>query len=570
MNRFRTAVVCCLAVGILVIGLSFSGMAVTRGLFISGPGNGAGVFWNEINELAQCCVRSAGWGPIWVGFAPTQAQLVNWIRMAFGGSTDDDINVLVFSCHAGKWKDQNGDEITGMVAGTALDESDEFLALAQGILDDSFGAGAVARALAGVQGATVIVVDACYSGGLAGGALDLPITNTMLLDSCAENERSSFNIGPIAAHAHSWFLGSLISGLLQDPAAAGFAWADGNADRIVSISEWMVFASPKVTRIAAGAQTPGLSFLPGDAGLVNTPIQNLGALWLHRHKDPESEGVTSTNFPAGFSPVAEAIYDKLIDIDQAGNLTPEIAESWKVNDEGTMLTFHLRECLFSDGTSVTAELVARNLKEPTVLLDLAFGPLLFRPSLVEAGLIKDLTAPNANTLEIRLADGVSPEDFLYCLTNIAGMIALPDHPGEMIGTGPFKFVEWVPESRVTVERNDDYWGEKSKASKLIFKDVQETATLELLLVMGEVHIAQLCGYSYYEHLQFVEHIRLYNPPAPYVFEEDGVIIDYRLFTAVRDEVNDDFLYYSDHMLRLDQVTPPDGHDTLVVGLVDGW
>jgi len=57
------------------------------------------------------------------------------------------------------------------------------------------------------------------------------------------------------------------------------------------------------------------------------------------------------------------------------------------------------------------------------------------------------------------------------------------HP---VGTGPFTFVEWVKGDHITLEKYADYWGEKPKIDKLIFKVIDDASQRLLALQKGEV------------------------------------------------------------------------------------
>ncbi|MGB9553401.1 MAG: ABC transporter substrate-binding protein, partial [bacterium] len=55
-----------------------------------------------------------------------------------------------------------------------------------------------------------------------------------------------------------------------------------------------------------------------------------------------------------------------------------------------------------------------------------------------------------------------------------------------VGTGPFKFVEWVKDDHITLERNPDYWGEKAKVEKVIIKTIPDNSARFLALKTGEI------------------------------------------------------------------------------------
>ena len=41
-----------------------------------------------------------------------------------------------------------------------------------------------------------------------------------------------------------------------------------------------------------------------------------------------------------------------------------------------------------------------------------------------------------------------------------------------IGTGPYKFVEWVPGDRIILTRNDSYYGKKAAFDKVTMKPIK--------------------------------------------------------------------------------------------------
>jgi peptide/nickel transport system substrate-binding protein len=57
------------------------------------------------------------------------------------------------------------------------------------------------------------------------------------------------------------------------------------------------------------------------------------------------------------------------------------------------------------------------------------------------------------------------------------------HP---VGTGPFRFTEWVPNERIVLEANPDYWEGKPKIDRLIFKVVPDSATRLIQLQRGQI------------------------------------------------------------------------------------
>ena len=58
------------------------------------------------------------------------------------------------------------------------------------------------------------------------------------------------------------------------------------------------------------------------------------------------------------------------------------------------------------------------------------------------------------------------------------------HP---VGTGAFKFVEWKPNQEIVLEANPDYWGQKPKIKRLVFRNIKDNSQRLAALKAGEIH-----------------------------------------------------------------------------------
>ncbi len=56
-----------------------------------------------------------------------------------------------------------------------------------------------------------------------------------------------------------------------------------------------------------------------------------------------------------------------------------------------------------------------------------------------------------------------------------------------VGTGPFKFVEWIEGDSITVEANADYWGGAPGTSEIIFRVIPDDSARFLALKAGDIH-----------------------------------------------------------------------------------
>jgi peptide/nickel transport system substrate-binding protein len=170
--------------------------------------------------------------------------------------------------------------------------------------------------------------------------------------------------------------------------------------------------------------------------------------------DPQKEGLTAIWH------VSEQIYDGLTRIITPDlSVSPGLAESWEVSNDGITYTFHLRPgVLFHDGTPLKASDVKftyERLVDPkfasTNAADLASMKSVEAPD--DQTVVMTLNAPDASLLAT-LAGGsckVVSEAFAKAHNNDLSQVAM--------GTGPFKFVEYVPNTRLVFEKNADYWEE---------------------------------------------------------------------------------------------------------------
>ena len=155
--------------------------------------------------------------------------------------------------------------------------------------------------------------------------------------------------------------------------------------------------------------------------------------------------------------VFQNLYDKLVDTDENLKIVPMLAASWNVSPDGKTYTFNLQQGVkFHDGTPFNAQAAKYNF-------DRMRDPKFPSARRSELGPVTAAEAVDSSTLRLTLERPFSP--LMYVLTDRAGMMVSPAaaekdglnfalHP---VGTGPFRFVEKVPQDHITLERNSDYW-----------------------------------------------------------------------------------------------------------------
>ena len=204
-------------------------------------------------------------------------------------------------------------------------------------------------------------------------------------------------------------------------------------------------------------------------------------------------------------------YDRLLryDVNDPSKLLPDLATQWSVSADGKTYSFTLKPGVkFASGNPLTAEDVVFSLHR-AVLLDKTPAFILTQFGLTKENVKDKVKASGPLALTIETDKSYAPTLVYNCLTaNIASVVdkklvmskeAVKDGAGDMgtawlktnyAGSGPLKIREWRANELVTLERNDNYHGAKSKMARVIYRHVKESATQRLLLEKGDADIAR--------------------------------------------------------------------------------
>ncbi len=183
------------------------------------------------------------------------------------------------------------------------------------------------------------------------------------------------------------------------------------------------------------------------------------------------------------------VYDPLIDKDpETGEFIPALATAWEWVDD-THLKLELREGVkWHDGSDFTAE-------------DVVFTVGRMEVGAATASLYKAFDAANSEIVDdhtVILAFRYPYAPAINFLTNGRAYIVSKDYVeanGEdclnqsMMGTGAYKFVEWVIGDHFTCERNDDYWGEKPAIRNVKILFITDNTARMVALETGEIDVA---------------------------------------------------------------------------------
>ena len=222
---------------------------------------------------------------------------------------------------------------------------------------------------------------------------------------------------------------------------------------------------------------------------------------------------TGTMDPAGSIALTYLAYsvsalDELLTYDENGEIEYRAAESYEVNDDSTVWTFHLREdALWSDGTPVTS---ADFMNTITRALDPASGsgyanylfPIENAEAIYNGEADMDslgVETPDEHTLIFRLA-----EPCVYFLDLLRLPVYTPScseyadsvdsgwdrDPETSLSNGPFCLAEYVPDQYFVLEKNENYWNADAvKLDTITYRFFDDTQSMANAYEAGEADVA---------------------------------------------------------------------------------
>ena len=180
--------------------------------------------------------------------------------------------------------------------------------------------------------------------------------------------------------------------------------------------------------------------------------------------------------------VVVELFGGLVTLDTDLQLVPDLAESWKISDDGLVYTFTLRpEAKFHDGKPVTAEDFkwsinrAANPQTASPVADVYLNDIVGIEDVLEgrATDVSGVRVIDSQTLQITidapkayfLAKLTYPTAYVLDRENVeAGGRGWTDSPN---GTGPFKLKEYRIGERIVLERNENYHREPAKIDLVV-------------------------------------------------------------------------------------------------------
>jgi len=225
--------------------------------------------------------------------------------------------------------------------------------------------------------------------------------------------------------------------------------------------------------------------------------QTGGTLIIGRGAD-----AVTLSFYASAAPDAETmahVNETLFNLTADGKIEPLLAESHSLSADGRQLTIRVRRGIrFHDGTPLDANAVKWNLEYFADANNrVGFrGPLGFneitRIEAVDAATVRITTQrPFVSILASLTHDFIAMHS--PAAVERAGGMRPPNgmpYGATPVGTGPYKFKEWVRGDRLVLERNPDYWGSRKPVlDQIVWRVIPDDGARVLALESGQIHVA---------------------------------------------------------------------------------
>lgn len=187
--------------------------------------------------------------------------------------------------------------------------------------------------------------------------------------------------------------------------------------------------------------------------------------------------------------VYNLIFDSLALIGPDGKVIPHLAERWTVSSDGLTYTYHLRRGVrFHNGDVLGADDFVFSLQrifDPANRVGRKWEHISMIKSYEKTG---PLTV--TVTLQFPYAGFPAALGIQHVVSRRAAEAEGRDFEKRPVGTGPFKFVERVPNDRVVLSANREYWLKRPLVDRIVFRPIPEAATATAALLSGGVDLIQ--------------------------------------------------------------------------------
>ncbi|KAA0895089.1 peptide-binding protein [Oryzomonas rubra] len=219
--------------------------------------------------------------------------------------------------------------------------------------------------------------------------------------------------------------------------------------------------------------------------------------------------------------VAGQIYNGLVKYDKNLKIIGDLAQSFAISPDGLTITFHLhRGVKWHDGAPFTSRDVLYTYR---VVID-PKTPTAYAEDFKQ---VKGIAAPDDYTVKVTYGAPFAPALASW------GTAILPAHlldgkditksplARAPIGTGPYRFKEWVAGQKILLESNHDYFEGRPWIDRYIYRIIPDTSTMYMELKAGAIDMMGLTPVQYARQTTGTRFTSLFNkyryPSSSYVY-----------------------------------------------------
>ncbi|MDA8100646.1 MAG: peptide-binding protein [Nitrospiraceae bacterium] len=194
--------------------------------------------------------------------------------------------------------------------------------------------------------------------------------------------------------------------------------------------------------------------------------------------------------------INDQVFNGLVKYDKDIKLVGDLAERWDVSPDGKTITFHLRKgVLWHDGAPFTAE-------DCIFTYQMLMDPKVATPYSSSYMDVKKAAVVDRYTFRVTYAEPFSPALESW------SMGIIPKHLLEgkdlntdpfsrkPVGTGPYRFKEWIAGQKIVLEANDKYFEGRPNIDQYIYRIIPDSSTMFQELLSGGVDMMGLNPLQY--------------------------------------------------------------------------
>ena len=178
------------------------------------------------------------------------------------------------------------------------------------------------------------------------------------------------------------------------------------------------------------------------------------------------------------------VFEGLTRFGPDGSVNPGLAASWDISEDGLRYTFNLREGVaFHDGTAMDAEDVVFSLDRARAEDSTNAQKALFAE-------IEGVEAVDPTTVRVTLstANGSFLFNMAWGDAVIVASESIENIKTNPVGTGAFKFSNWVQGDQIELVRNEDYWGTPANLETATFKFISDPTAAFAAMMAEDVDV----------------------------------------------------------------------------------